>query len=150
MNNIFYLLAAIAIGACLSMQPPINAVMARTLGSPLLAAFVSISITLLLAITAWLSIAKGAGDLSQIKTLPWWIVIGGVAGVLFVVGGVLVAPVTGIALFFVCVIGGQLLGSTVADQLGAFGVPVKPVNAMKLFGLSLVLIGAVLVRNSNG
>ncbi len=149
MSNAMYILAAVAIGACLSLQPPINAVMARTLGSPLLAASISIAISLVFVVLVWLTWGKGAGNLGQIKALPWWVIIGGILGVVFVAGGVMVAPVLGVALFFVCVVAGQLLGSTLADQFGAFGMEVKPVNLMKLLGLGLVLAGAALVQNSS-
>ena len=149
MSNIFYIAAAIAIGACVSLQPPINAAMARTLGNPLLAASISIAISLVSVVLVWLAWGKGAGELAQIRALPWWVVIGGMVGVVFVVGGVMVAPVLGVALFFVCVVAGQLLGSTLADQFGAFGMQVKPVNMMKLLGLALVIAGAALVENSS-
>lgn len=149
MGNTLYIAAAIAIGACLSLQPPINAVMARILGSTLLAATLSIAISLILVVLVWLSWSKGAGDLAQVKALPWWIILGGIVGVVFVAGGVIVAPALGVAFFFVCVVAGQLLGSTLADQFGAFGMQVKPVNLMKLSGLCLVLAGSVLVQHSN-
>ena len=100
-------------------------------------------------VVVWLTLGKGVGDLTQIKALPWWVTIGGIVGVVFVAGGVVIAPVLGVALFFVCVVAGQLLGSTLADQFGAFGMQVKPINMMKLLGLGLVLIGAILVQNSS-
>jgi bacterial/archaeal transporter family-2 protein len=148
-GNSFHIAAAIAIGACLSLQPPINAAMARTLGGPLLAASISIAISLVLAVVAWWTWDEGAGDLTRVTALPWWVVIGGVVGVVFVAGGVTVAPALGVALFFVCVVAGQLMGSTLTDQLGAFGMQVRPVNPTKLLGLALVLAGALLVKNSN-
>ena len=149
MSNTLYLAAAIAIGACLSLQPPINAVMARTLNSTLLAASISIAISLILVVVVWLAWSKGAGDLAQVRALPLWVSIGGIAGVVFVVGGVILAPRLGIASFFVCVVAGQLLGSMLADQFGAFGMPAKPINTIKLVGLGLVLAGAALAQNSN-
>ena len=148
MNNVIYIAAAVAIGAAISLQPPINATMARGLGSPLLTASISVSISLVFVVVLWLSWGKGAGEISQIKALPWWVIFGGVLGVIFVAGSIVVAPVLGVALFFVCVVAGQLLGSTIIDQLGAFGLTVKPINTMKLVGLGLVLIGAALVQNS--
>ena len=148
MGNLLYLFAAIAIGACLSLQPPINAVMARTLGSPLLAATLSIAISLIFVVLIWLTWGKAAGDFSQLKLLPWWVVLGGIVGVVFVAGGVIVAPVLGVALFFVCVVAGQLLGATLADQFGAFGMRVKPVSLLELLGLAFVLAGAALVQQS--
>ena len=148
MNNVIYIAAAVAIGAAISLQPPINATMARGLGSPLLTASISVSISLVFVVVLWLSWGKGAGEISQIKALPWWVIFGGVLGVIFVAGSIVVAPVLGVALFFVCVVAGQLLGSTIIDQIGAFGLTVKPINTMKLVGLGLVLIGAALVQNS--
>jgi len=149
MGNMFLILAAIAIGACLSMQAPINAVMARTLGSSLLAAVVSIAISLIFVIIVWMTWGRGVGELTQIKGLPWWIVLGGIVGALFVAGSVILAPALGVALFFVCVVTGQLLGATLIDQFGAFGLQVKPVSMLKLAGLGLVLAGAVMVQNSS-
>jgi len=148
MSNYLYIVAAIAIGAVLSLQPPINATMARIIGSPLLSATISISISLVVVFTLWLVWGKAAGDFSQAKFLPWWVLIGGLAGVVFVAGSIFVAPILGIAIFFVCVVAGQLLGSTIIDQIGAFSMEVKPVNTMKMVGLGLVLLGAWVVQNS--
>lgn len=149
MNNYFYVAAAVSIGFALSLQPPINATMGRILGSPLLSATISIAISLIVVSTLWVVWGKAAGDISQAKNLPWWVLIGGVVGVVFVAGAVVTAPVLGVALFFVCVVAGQVLGSTLIDQFGAFGLEVKPINAMKVLGLGLVLLGAWIVQNSN-
>jgi len=81
--------------------------------------------------------------------LPWWVIIGGVIGALYVAGSIITAPVLGVALFFICVVAGQMIGSSIIDQLGAFELAVKPVNTMKLIGISFVLLGAVLVQNSS-
>lgn len=81
--------------------------------------------------------------------LPWWVIFGGIVGVVVVAGSLVVAPVLGMALFFVCVIAGQLIGSTLIDQFGVFGLTVKPLNMMKIIGISLVLIGAALVQSSH-
>jgi bacterial/archaeal transporter family-2 protein len=148
-GNTLYVAAAISIGACLSLQPPINSVMARTLGSALLATSISIAISLILAVLVWLVWSRGAGDLAQMGALPWWVILGGVVGAVFVAGGVVVAPVLGMALFFVCVVAGQLLASTLVDHLGAFGLDAKPVSLIKLLGLGLVVVGAALVQKSN-
>ena len=148
MTTAAHIAAAIAIGTCLSLQPPINAVMARTLGSPLLAAVISIAISLIVVVPVWLTVGQGAGDLAQLRALPWWVVVGGVIGVVFVAGSVLVGPPLGLALFFVCVVAGQLFGATLVDYVGAFGLPQKPITLMKVIGLGLVLAGAALGQRS--
>jgi len=149
LSNFSYILAAIFMGLALSLQPAINATMARNLGSPLLAASISIFISLVIVATLWLSWGKAAGEFSQFKLLPWWVVVGGVVGAIFVAGSIVTAPVLGVALFFVCMLTGQLIGSTIIDHLGAFGLNVKPINTMKILGLVLVIVGAGLVQNSN-
>ena len=149
MVNLGYIVMAVSIGVMVSLQPSINAVMARELSSSLLASTISIGISFCLIFVAWQLLGKGEGEISHIRQLPWWIIFGGVAGMIFVIGGVMVAPVLGIALFFVCIIGGQVLGSTLIDQLGAFGLPVKPVSSVKLIGLGFVLTGVVLVQYGN-
>ena len=148
MSNTLYLVAAVAIGAGISLQPPINSTMSRMLDSPLLAASISLFISLTVVLALWLGWGKGIGDLSQIKELPWWVLIGGVVGAVFVVGSVVLAPKLGVALFFVCVLAGQLIGSSLIDHFGAFGLTAKPLNTMKLIGIGLVLVGAMLVQNS--
>ena len=144
-----YVLAAVSIGALGSLQPAINAAMSRILGSPFLAAVVSISISLVFITLVWLVGSRGGGDLAQVPALPWWVVFGGVLGVFFVLGGVIVAPALGMGLFFVCLIAGQLLGSSLADHFGVFGLDVKPLTAIKLVGFGFVLLGAVLVEKGN-
>jgi transporter family-2 protein len=146
--NVLNAVAAIAIGVCLSLQPPINAAMARIVGSSLLASCISIAISLLVVVPVWLGAGGGAGDLGQVRSLPWWVALGGVIGVVFVAGGIVLAPTMGVALFFVCVVAGQLLGSTVADHFGAFGMDLRPLSTMRLLGFGLVLLGAALVHRS--
>lgn len=55
MSNVIYIAVAVAMGAAISVHPPINATMARGLGSPLLAASISILISLVIATIAWIS-----------------------------------------------------------------------------------------------
>lgn len=149
MSNYPYIVVAILLGAALSTQPAINATMSRVLGSPLLAASVSISISLFVVLVLWLTWGKAIGELSDFKLLPWWVVVGGVVGAIFVAGSIVTAPVLGVALFFVCLVTGQVIGSIVIDQIGAFGLEAKPINTLKLVGLGLVILGAGIVQSSN-
>lgn len=108
-----YLVASIALGVVIAMQPLMNAVLARAIGSPYGAAGISIAVALVGAI-AIMAVA-GRGDMSRanLVAVPWWIYLAGFAGTAFVAGGVVIAPVTGALLFFLCVIAGQLRGGSV-------------------------------------
>jgi len=144
--NWFYLIAAVGIGVVWSLQPSINAVVAQTVGSGMSAAGISISISLITILL--LLPVFGVGNLrpAVLMSLPWWSVLGGLIGVAVVAGGLAIVPVTGVALFFVCVVSGQLVGASVIDHVGAFGVPAKPFSLIKGFGLVLVILGVFLVR----
>lgn len=142
---LLYSVAAVLIGTAFALQPPINAAGARILGSPVAAAVVSVTITLVSLVA--IQIATGGGFRpGSLGALPWWMVLGGVIGAAVVAGSAAIAPVTGAAVLFVCMIAGQLLGSTLIDHFGAFGMTPRPVGITRLIGLGLVLAGVLLVR----
>jgi transporter family-2 protein len=141
-----YLVAAVLLGVLVALQPLINAVLARALGSPYGAAAISIFVAALGAVV--MLAVTGRGDMSRatLASVPWWVYLAGLVGTVFVAGGVVIAPVTGALVFFVCVVAGQLLGATIADHVGLFGLDVRPVSATRLIGLALVLGGVVLAN----
>ena len=143
--NLIYLLSAVLIGMAFATQPAINGAAVKTLGSPVAAAALSVAITLV-ACLAILPASGGTLKPSAILSLPWWVVLGGLIGAFVVAGGATIAPVTGAALFFVCLICGQLLGSVLVDHLGAFGMTERPVSLTKIAGVILAFGGVVLVR----
>jgi transporter family-2 protein len=95
-----------------------------------------------------MALLTGTGEMSRatLSTVPWWVFLAGFVGTVFVAGGVVIAPVIGGLLFFACVIAGQLLGATLADHLGLFGLDVRPVSALRLLGIALVLGGALVAQ----
>ena len=142
--NAHFIPLAILIGAALSSQPAINQAAVRVLGTPIAAAIVSVIVTLILMV-AYLLATGAKVQAASLFNLPWWIVLGGAAGFLFVFGGVTVAPAIGAAVFFVCIVAGQLTGAALIDHFGAFGMDVRPVSLLRLVGISIVLLGVVLV-----
>ena len=146
MNPFPYMAAAILLGALVTIQPLLNAILARSIGSPYGATTVAIFLAFLCGL-AFITMRGNGGEISvrTLTAVPWWVYLTSVIGVLFVAGGVVIAPVTGAFLFFVCVIGGQLIGSAIMDHMGAFGLPVREISIQRLLGLTLVLGGAILV-----
>lgn len=135
---------AVAIGMVFAQQPVINSAVARILGSPIHASFYSVFITVC-GMALLLPFSAGTFRPAVLATLPWWSVLGGLIGVAIVVGGAYLSPVLGAALFFVCLVAGQLLGAAIADHIGAFGLPVRSLSITRLSGLAFVLVGALLV-----
>ena len=83
----------------------------------------------------------GGGKLAQWHTLPWYILCGGILG-LVVVGAIsYLIPLIGAAQAMVLVVAGQLLTGAVLDHFGAFGLSIKPIELSRALGLLLVFIG---------
>jgi transporter family-2 protein len=144
--TLLYLFTALGLGALISMQPAINAQMAIRLGSPLIAATCSIVISLVLIVVAWTALGRAPINWPKLLSLPWWVLIGGAAGALFVLGGIMAAPRLGVAAFFTCVVLGQVLGAAVLDQLGAFGLASQPITRTRISGILLVAAGAAMTQ----
>lgn len=141
-----YLAAAVALGIVVAVQPLLNAILARATGSPITAATISILVAFLGSLVLFGLGDRGDTSRAALATVPWWVYLAGLIGTAFVAGGVVIAPVTGALLFFLCVVGGQLLGAALADHFGAFGLDIRPLSPTRLAGLALVLAGVVLVR----
>lgn len=146
MQTIPYMFAALLVGAAISVQPPLNAILARALGSAYGATLISILVALICALLIVAVAGTGKITGQTLSSVPWWVYLAGTVGAIFVASGVIIAPVTGALLFFVCIVAGQLLGSTIADHFGAFGLAVREISAQRVIGLLLVLGGAVLVN----
>ena len=136
---------AVFLGAIFSQQPVINAAVARASGSVIAASAFSVFITLC-CLLALLPFSVGNLRSDMLSSLPWWSILGGVIGVGIVAGGAFLAPVLGAALFFICLVAGQLFGAAIADHFGAFGLPVRPLTTLRAVGLVLVFSGAWLVH----
>ena len=74
------------------------------------------------------------------------IYLAGLIGTLFVAGGVVIAPITGGLLFFACIVAGQLIGATVADHFGLFGLAVRTITWPRGLGLLMILAGVLLAQ----
>jgi transporter family-2 protein len=146
MNLWLGMIGAITAGVLVTFQPLLNAIVARAIGSPFGATLVSLLVSLAGALVLVAFTGRGTMTRETLATVPWWAFLAGLVGVIFVLSGVTLAPVTGALLFFMGVIGGQLLGAMLADHFGLFGLAVRHVTLERLLGLALVLGGAILVQ----
>lgn len=146
MNQAAAAIAAMLIGGVLlALQAPTNAMLARAVGSPVNAAFVSFLVgsTGLLAAALLLHARPNVGAAAG---LPWYAWVGGLYGAFFVAAIAFAAPRIGVASALTLSIAAQLVTALVLDQFGAFGLPHRPIDLMKVAGVVLVGVGAMLVR----
>jgi bacterial/archaeal transporter family-2 protein len=144
-SRILFIAMALALGAVLPIQAAINARLAKTAGSPVMAAFISFAVgTIALMI---LLIVAGQFNFRFVSSpSPWWVWIGGLLGTFFVAGIVVLLPRLGVVLSFSLVLAGQMFVAILFDQFGWLGVAVKEISPGKIIGSILLIIGVILIR----
>ena len=147
MSRLSYLVLAVAIGGMIALQPGLNADVARRIGSPVGAAFLSIMVSFSLAV-AYMVVSRQPSPIGALFSLPWYLWLGGAIGFLFVLGTLSVAPALGVALLFAALVLGQLLASTIAGHFGVAGYPVKPIDFTRIAGIALVMGGVALLHHA--
>jgi len=132
-------------GAMIAVQGPINATLARAVGSPVNAALTSFLVgTVALALIAGAQRVGANGAL--VRTLPWWAWVGGLCGAVFVTAAAYVAPRIGVASMLTLAVASQLAMAIALDHVGGLGLPVRSASAGRVCGIALVMLGAWLVR----
>lgn len=139
------ILVLLGAGAGLSVQAPINAALARTVGGPIFGACVSflVGFLALFAVSALRGSVSGPASWAP---APWWVYFGGTFGAFFIFASIWSVPKVGVLTAMVTVILGQLVGAMLLDRFGAFGLPVQPVTWQRVGGVALVMSGLVLSR----
>ena len=147
-SRLLFIAMALALGAILPLQAAINARLAKTAdNSPVMAAFVSFAVGTI-ALMIFLIVAGQFNFRFVSGASPGWIWTGGLLGIFFVAGIVVLLPKLGAALAFGLVITGQMLAAILFDQFGWMGLAVKEMSAGKIAGAVLLIVGVILIRNN--
>ncbi len=142
----YFIFLAIVAGMMLPTQATINHRLATTLGSPILASFVSFIIGTIALFIYILATGVPLANLASLRNASLISLSGGLIGAFFVASTVILVPRLGVALSFSLVVAGQMLITLILDNYGWLGVPVKEINLYRVVGASLVVIGVVLIR----
>jgi len=126
------------------MQAPVNARLGRSVESIPAATF-----SFLVGTTALVLIAMvfygGLGSLRHVGRVPWWALIGGLLGAVYVTVAILTVRTLGASGLTAAVITGQLAISVVIDRFGLLGVARQSVGVDRVAGLGLLAAGVFLV-----
>lgn len=77
---------------------------------------------------------------------PVWMWLGGVAGVFYITAALILVPKIGATTFFIMVIAGQLVTSTLIDYFGLFGVTKQYIPWGRIGGIGLVMSGVLCIQ----
>ncbi|MBN8867011.1 MAG: DMT family transporter [Solirubrobacterales bacterium] len=134
-------LLIVLVGFQYAAQAPINGGLGRTVG-PLAAALVSFSVgaTILLLICV---VSGEISSFSAIGDVPFWQLLGGAIGASYVAIAAITISRVGAGVIAAVTVTGQLLCSVVIDHFGWFGIEIHDVTPARVFGLVLLLVGAM-------
>ncbi len=140
-------LLGIVAGACIAVQAPINAELARVLGTAIAAAASSFlaGAVMLACVTAASGFVGGVWPNFGFPR-PWLYVAGGALGSVYVTTAILLAPRIGVAAVMGLAITGQLIAGMLLDRIGFMGLPVHDISAGRAIGALLLVAGALTIR----
>ncbi|WP_461240122.1 DMT family transporter [Paucilactobacillus sp. N302-9] len=139
---VFLALVPIFMGAGLATQTAINSKLRQSVGSSYLASAISFMIGMLfLFILGRLFGQPLLPSTSFVTTQPWWIWLGGVFGVIGLTGNIVLFGKLGSIQASVLPILGQIIMGIIIDQFALFGSPRQSLTWLKLFGVTLLVIG---------
>jgi transporter family-2 protein len=126
----------------------LNSGVARSLGNPFAATAAMFAVAFLFAaaITAPL---YGVPTFSQFRSAP---VAGYGAGLLicfYALSATVIIPRLGAASFIAFILIAQLITSATVDQFGLFGLPRRPMDALRLAGLITIGVGIAIMEFGN-
>ena len=135
-------LTAVA-GGLIALQAPINAELGKATGG-LPAALVSFAVGTI-ALAAIVVLSGKAGGLGSTFEVPWYYLVGGLLGAIYVTNALLAVSAIGAGGVAALTVAGQLTASVAIDRLGLFGLDEVPLSPERLLGVGLLLAGTVLV-----
>lgn len=137
--------ATVIAGGLVALQPPINSMLGKSVGS-FAAASVNFFVGLCLLTLITLVFANGFGDLGQARELPWYYWVGGgCVGAAYVTTVLVTVRELGAGGVTAATITGQLAASIAIDKAGVLGVPETPISASRVVGVALLVAGTILV-----
>ncbi|MFT8537465.1 DMT family transporter [Bifidobacterium aquikefiri] len=146
----FSLLIGLVIGFGLPVQTAINSRLRNIVDSPMRSSMISFSIgTIFLALVLLITMQGLIVPIATFAQQPWWIWIGGILGVVYLTGNIVLFPHLGAAQTVIMPVVGQLIMSMLIDNFGWFGLPRHTLTLVRVVGGIVVLFGVVLVVFTN-
>ena len=131
-------------GCLVGMQAPINSRLGKSIGGIQAATFSFLVGTAALVLLS-IVVRGGLGSLGHVGRAPWWALVGGLLGAVYVFVAIEAVRTLGASGLTAVVITGQLVISVVIDRLGLLGIAKQGISVSRILGLVLLAAGVALV-----
>jgi transporter family-2 protein len=131
-------------GCLVGMQAPINSRLGKSIGGVQAATFSFLVGTTALVLLSTV-IRGGLGSLGHVGRAPWWALVGGLLGAVYVFVAIEAVRTLGASGLTAVVITGQLAISVVIDRFGLLGIAKQHISLTRILGLVLLAAGVALV-----
>ncbi len=142
LQTIFVILIGLIGGAAVGFQSPIAGAMSQRLGGTSSSLIVHLSGAIL---SGALLFVRGGENIKDWRSLPWYMLFAGAFGVILYLTISVTLPRLGGTMMVTLIIIGQLLVGMLVDHFGWLGVPVHPINAFRVLGILVLLLGGYLI-----
>lgn len=147
MAGVLWPLLGVLAGAFVAVQAPVNAELARGLGSTIAAAAISFFAGAVVLGILTFAFSRVQGTVIDWRVpAPWLFIVGGCLGAVYVTSNIILIPRLGAAALMAFLVAGQLIAGMVVDRIGLLGVAVREISVGRVAGALLLVTGAVMVR----
>jgi len=129
-------------GVAVGIQSPLAGAMSERVGGTASSFIVHLSGAILSGVLLFL---RGGEKMRDWQTLPWYMLIAGVWGLILYLTISVTLPKLGGTMVVTLIIIGQLLVGTLIDQFGWLGVPVHEISLTRVAGILVLIAGGYLI-----
>lgn len=143
-ERVLAVIATIAVGGLVALQPPVNALLAKRL-DVIGAACVSTCVSALFLLALYLILHGGFSGLAEALHAPSWQLTGGLIGAVLVSVSLVTVTHLGAGGVVAATVLGQLAVAAALDSAGVLGLDRTPLTPARIAGFALLLAGTLLV-----
>jgi transporter family-2 protein len=129
-------------GVAVGIQSPLSGVISEKLGGAASSFIIHVSGAV---ISGLLLLLRGGENIKNWRSLPWYMFGLGGFGVLLYLTLSYTIPKLGATFALTLIVVGQLLMGFLIDSFGWFGLPTRPIELSRIFGIGLLLAGSYLM-----
>src|SRR5450755_676829 len=140
---------AVLLGAVLTIQVATNTELGKALGNSYIPATANMASGLIVTMILTWALTSEWPSKEMMRSAPWYLwPAGGVLGVTYLTGNILLAPRLGAGVLVALIVAGQLVFSVLLDHFGWFGFAQHPAGMARLAGCCLMIAGVFLISRS--